>query len=188
MKNFFNFCKITSLLFFIFMFFSSFSASAQKNNLYDLSFKSIEGEVIDFREFRDKVILVVNTASFCGFTKQFSDLQYLWEKYSKDGLVVIGVPSNDFGQEAKTNKKVKEVCFMDFNIDFLITEVSSIRGKNAHPLFIYLNGNLGLRSIPKWNFYKYIINRNGVPEKWYSSWTSPKSKKFITDLENAMFK
>ena len=187
MKKNYNYYKILTLSLCFFMFFSSFSASSQKNSLYDLSFKSIDGDNIHLKKFHNKVILVVNTASFCGFTKQFSDLQYIWEKYRNDGLVVIGVPSNDFGQEAKTTKKVKEVCFMNFNIDFIITEISSLRGKNAHPLFKYLNSQLGLRSIPKWNFYKYIIGRDGMPMKWYSSWTNPKSKKFIRDLENILF-
>ena len=176
-------------LFFYFVILAlGFNNISISKDFYAISFNSIEGDKIFLSNYINKVILVVNTASFCGFTGQFRGIQNIWRKYKSDGLIVIGVPSNDFGQEANTNSEVKNFCSMNFGVDFIMTETSKIRGENAHPLFKYLTSSLGLRSTPKWNFYKYIINRNGVPDKWYSSWISPKSKKFITDLENALFK
>ena len=110
---------------------------------YNIKFNSIDGNKISLEDYRDKTFLVVNTASFCGFTRQFTGLQNIWSKYRKDGLVVIGVPSNDFNQEAKTNTEVKNFCEVNFNVDFIMTETSNVRGKNAHPLFKYIEKNLG---------------------------------------------
>ena len=133
------------------------------------------------------MIFVVNTASFCGFTGQFRGIQNIWRRYKNDGLIVIGVPSNDFGQEAKTNSEVKNFCSMNFDVDFIMTETSKTRGENAHPLFKYLTTSLGLRSAPKWNFYKYIINKNGKPVTYFSSMTSPENPKLITAIEEALY-
>ena len=138
-------------------------------------------------DYRDKTLLVVNTASFCGFTRQFSGLQNIWNKYRKDGLVVIGVPSNDFNQEANTNIEVKNFCEVNFNVDFIMAEISNVRGENAHPLFKYIEKNLGSRSSPKWNFYKYIIDRNGAPVDYFSSVTKPDSSKFISAVEKELY-
>ena len=137
------------------------NAKFSVEEFYNLKFNSIEGNQISLEDYRDKTFLVVNTASFCGFTRQFTGLQNIWNKYRKDGLVVIGVPSNDFNQEAKTNTEVKNFCEINFNVDFIMTETSNVRGENAHPLFKYIEKNLGSRSSPKWNFYKYIIDKNG---------------------------
>tara|TARA_B100001769_G_scaffold58326_1_gene42675 strand:+ start:284 stop:838 length:555 start_codon:yes stop_codon:yes gene_type:complete len=163
------------------------SHSSTINNFYDISFNSIDGDKIYLSDFKNKTFIITNTASFCGFTRQFVGLQDISDKYKKDGLVVIGVPSNDFNQEAKTNAEVKTLCETNFSIDFILAEISNVRGKNAHPLFKYLVDNLGIRSAPKWNFYKYIIDRNGAPVDYFSSVTKPDSSKFISAVERELY-
>ena len=162
------------------------NAKFSVEEFYNLKFNSIEGNQISLEDYRDKTILVVNTASFCGFTRQFSGLQNIWNKYRNDGLVVIGVPSNDFNQEAETNTEVKNFCEVNFNVDFIMTETSSVRGDNAHPLFKYIEKNLGSRSSPKWNFYKYLINKEGLLVKWYASTTNPNSSKITKDINKVI--
>ena len=175
-------------LFFYFMILAlGFNNISISKDFYAISFNSIEGDKIFLSNYKNKVILVVNTASFCGFTGQFKGIQNIWEKYKSDGLIVIGVPSNDFGQEAKTNSEVKNFCSMNFDVDFVMTETSKIRGENAHPLFKYLKTSLGLRSTPKWNFYKYIINKNGKPITYFSSIISPENPKLIIAIEESLY-
>ncbi len=175
-------------LFFYFVILAlGFNNISFSKDFYAISFNSIEGDKIFLSNYRNNVILVVNTASFCGFTGQFKGIQNIWRKYKNDGLIVIGVPSNDFGQEAKTNSEVKNFCSINFNVDFLMTETSKTRGENAHPLFKYLTTSLGLKSAPKWNFYKYIINKNGKPVTYFSSMTSPENPKLIIAIEEALY-
>jgi glutathione peroxidase len=163
------------------------SNATDTNNFYDISFNTIDGNKIYLSDFRNKAFVITNTASFCGFTRQFDGFQSIWDKYRNDGLVVIGVPSNDFNQEAKTNAEVKTLCETNFSVDFILAETSNVSGKNAHPLFKYLADNLGLRSVPKWNFYKYIIDRNGVPVDYFSSIIKPDSRKFISAVEKELY-
>ncbi len=180
------FAKICLLFYFVSLAWGFNNISISKD-FYSISFNSIEGDKIFLSNYRNNVILVVNTASFCGFTGQFKGIQNIWRKYKSDGLIVIGVPSNDFGQEAKTNSEVKNFCSINFNVDFLMTETSKTRGENAHPLFKYLATSLGLKSAPKWNFYKYIINKNGKPVTYFSSMTSPENPKLIIAIEEALY-
>tara|TARA_E500000178_G_C16858443_1_gene678514 strand:- start:158 stop:709 length:552 start_codon:yes stop_codon:yes gene_type:complete len=156
------------------------------SNLYDLSFNSIDGDKIHLSDFQNKVILIVNTASFCGFTRQYYGLQELWEKYQEKDFVLIGFPSDDFGQEANTNSKVKKICEIDFSINFLIAEISNIRGENTNQVFKFLRESLGRNSIPKWNFYKYIINKKGEPVQWYASLTNPKNRSLINEIDRQL--
>ena len=110
------------------MFFFKNSASANYEKIfYDLNIESISGEIINFGDFKDKVVLVVNTASYCGFTKQYEDLQDLWDKYNKKGLIVLGVPSNSFNQEKKKNSEVKEFCEVNFNITFPLSAITEVK-------------------------------------------------------------
>ena len=135
------------------MFFFNNSASANYEKIfYDLNIEGISGETINFKDFKNKVVLVVNTASYCGFTKQYEDLQNLWIKYNKKGLIVLGVPSNTFNQEKKENSKVKEFCEVNFNITFPLTAITEVKGKNAHELFKWAKANHGNSAVPKWNF------------------------------------
>ena len=159
--------------------------SSAKANLYEFSFKSIDGKKINLKDFRGKPIFIVNTASLCGFTYQYSDIEMLYKKYKKNGLVIIGIPSNDFGnQELSSNKEVKSFCTVNFDISFLLTEITNIKGEEGHPFFKWVRKEAGLLAFPKWNFYKYLINKEGLLVKWYASTTSPNSKKITTEIDN----
>ena len=149
----------------------------------DFSFKGVEGNVINLADYKEKVILVVNVASRCGFTNQYKGLQSLWSEYKDKGLIVIGVPSNNFRQEPGTNKEIKNFCETTFGIDFLITEKMSVTGVDAHSFFAWAKKNYGSGAVPKWNFHKIIIGKNGKVVETFSSITKPTSKKFISAIE-----
>ena len=169
------------------MFFFKNSASANYEKIfYDLNIESISGEIINFKDFKDKVVLVVNTASYCGFTKQYEDLQDLWDKYNKKGLIVLGVPSNSFNQEKKKNSEVKEFCEVNFNITFPLSAITKVKGNNAHELFKWAKSNHGSSAVPKWNFHKILINKEGKIEDTFSSFTKPLSNKIINKIESIL--
>ena len=169
------------------MFFFKNSVSANYDKVfYDFQLNSISGEVIDLKEYKNKVILVVNTASYCGFTKQYDGLQKLWEKYKSKGLIVLGTPSDSFNQEKKTNKDVKEFCEVNFNINFPLTEIIEVKGEKAHPIYKWAKKNYGNSAIPKWNFHKILINKEGKVQNTYSSLTKPMSNKIISEIDNIL--
>ena len=171
------------------MFFFKTSATANYDKkFYDFSIESITGEIINFNDYKNKVILVVNTASFCGFTKQYDELQELWDLYKEKGLVVLGVPSNSFNQEMETNKEIKNFCEAKFGISFPMTEKVEVKGSNAHDFYKWANKNFGRDAIPKWNFHKIIIGKDGKVYDTFSSMTNPSSKKFVRVLEEALKK
>ena len=163
--------------------------SETKANIYKFNFISINGDVLNLDTFKGKPILIVNTASLCGFTNQYKDLEDLHLKYKSKGLIVIGIPSNDFGsQELETNKKVKEFCETNFDVSFLLTGITKIKGQKGHPFFKWVLNQNGLLSFPKWNFYKYLIDKNGNVHSWYTSMTNPKSKKITLSIEELILK
>ena len=169
------------------MFFFKTSATANyEKKIYDFSIESITGEIINFKDYKNKVILVVNTASYCGFTKQYDELQKLWDLYKEKGLIVLGVPSNSFNQEKDNNADVKEFCEVNFNINFPLTTITEVKGKNAHPIYIWAMDNFGKSAIPKWNFHKILINKEGKIQKTYSSFTNPMSNKIIGEIEKIL--
>tara|TARA_B110000263_G_C15109677_1_gene419184 strand:+ start:190 stop:702 length:513 start_codon:yes stop_codon:yes gene_type:complete len=151
---------------------------------FDLNIKDIQGKMINFSKYKDKTILLVNVASKCGFTKQYSGLQALYEKYKDKGLVIIGIPSNQFGgQEPGSNKEIKDFCEINFNITFPITDKVDVKGKNAHPIYLWAKENYGNSTVPKWNFHKILINKNGKIQNTYNSFIKPMSKKIIKEIE-----
>ena len=171
----------------IFMFFfKNVSAGNYEKVFYDFKIESISGEIIDFSEYKDKVILIVNTASYCGFTKQYAELQELWSKYKSKGLIVLGVPSDSFNQEKKNDEDVKKFCEVNFNISFPLSSITEVKGENAHELFKWAADNHGKSAIPKWNFYKILINKEGKVEDTYSSFTKPMSNKIIKKIESIL--
>ena len=135
-------------------------------------------------QYAGKVVLVVNTASFCGFTPQYKGLEELDRKYRERGLVVLGFPSNDFSQESGSNKQIAEFCESTFGVKFPMFAKSSVRGPEANPLFKQLAAQSG--ATPKWNFYKYLIGRDGKLVDSYSSMVSPSSRSFIGDVEKQL--
>ena len=171
----------------IFMFFfKNVSAGNYEKVFYDFKIESISGEIIDFSEYKDKVILIVNTASYCGFTKQYAELQELWNKYKSKGLIVLGVPSDSFNQEKKNDEDVKKFCEVNFNISFPLSSITEVKGENAHELFKWAADNHGKSAIPKWNFYKILVNKEGKVEDTYSSFTKPLSNKIIEKIESIL--
>ena len=168
------------------LFFKNSASANYEKIFYDLNIESISGEIINFGDFKDKVVLVVNTASYCGFTKQYEDLQDLWDKYNKKGLIVLGVPSNSFNQEKKKNSEVKEFCEVNFNITFPLSVITEVKGNNAHELFKWAKSNHGSSAVPKWNFHKILINKEGKIEDTYSSFTKPLSNKIINKIESIL--
>ena len=169
------------------MFFFKSNVNANYDKIfYDFKIESITGETIDFNEYKNKVILIVNTASYCGFTKQYTDLQELWDKYKSRGLIVLGVPSNSFNQEKNKNSEVKEFCKVNFDIDFPLSTITEVKGDNAHDLFKWAKNNHGKSAIPKWNFHKILINKEGKVEETFTSFTNPMSKKLVGKIENIL--
>ena len=171
----------------IIMFFFKNSSHAEYEKIfYDFKINDIAGEVIDLKDFKGKPVLIVNTASYCGFTKQYNDMQELWEKYRERGLIVLGIPSNSFNQEKNNNSSVKEFCEVNFNINFPLTEITDVKGDNAHDIYKWAKIHYGKSAVPKWNFYKILINKEGKIEDTYASLTSPTSNKITKKIENLL--
>ena len=150
---------------------------------YEFQFKSLDGKIIKLEDYKNKVIVVVNVASRCGFTKQYDDLQNLWSNYKNKDLIVIGIPTNDFKQEPGSNAEIKDFCETNFNINFPVTEKINVLGNNAHPFYKWAKENFGKGAIPKWNFHKIIIGKNGKVADTFASITKPSSKRFLNFIE-----
>ena len=151
---------------------------------FDLSIKDINNEVLNLSEFKGKTVLLVNVASKCGFTKQYTGLQTLYDNYKNKGFIVLGVPSNQFGgQEPGSNDEIKDFCETNFNITFPITDKVDVKGDNAHKLYKWAKDNFGNGTIPKWNFHKILINKDGKIQDTFNSFTSPLSNKIIKQIE-----
>lgn len=149
---------------------------------HDFTLPSIDGADIALADYRGKAVLVVNTASYCGFTKQYDGLQALWDGYRDKGLVVLGVPSNDFGgQEPGAKDQIKEFCEVNFAIDFPMSDKLTVKGADAHPFYKWLKAETG--ATPKWNFHKFLIAPDGRAVRDFSSLTKPQSKKIIRAVE-----
>ena len=171
------------LIFLIIMFSFFKNASAEYNQLaYNFKFKSIDGKLIDLSNFKDNVILVVNVASRCGFTNQYNDLQDIWNSHQDKGLVVLGVPTNDFKQEPGSNKDIQDFCETNFDINFPMTEKTHVIGTNSHPFYQWAKENYGKSAVPKWNFHKIIIGKDGKVADTFSSITNPNSKRFLSKI------
>ena len=167
-------------------FFNNLSMANYEKVFYDFKIESITGEIIDLKKYENKVVLIVNTASYCGFTNQYSDMQKLWDKYKSKGFVVLGIPSNSFNQEKKNNNDVKSFCEINFNINFPLTGITEVKGDNAHDIFKWAKKNYGKSAIPKWNFHKILINKEGKVEDTFASFTNPLSKKLIKKIEKIL--
>lgn len=145
-------------------------------NFYNLEAKKINGEPVSMSEYKDKTIIVVNTASKCGFTPQFEGLENLYQKYKDQGLVILGFPCNQFGkQEPGVGEEIQEFCQINYGVTFPIFDKVNVNGSNTHPIFKYLKSNLGgfLGSSIKWNFTKFVIDKNGKPIKRFGPTTKP---------------
>ena len=170
----------------MFSFFNTSNANYEKK-FFDFNINDINDEKLMLSKYKNKTILLVNVASNCGFTKQYSELQELYEKYNDRGLIVLGVPSNQFGgQEPGNNDEIKDFCESNFNITFPMTSKYDVKGKNAHPIYLWAKNNHGKSTIPKWNFHKILINKDGKIEDTFASFTNPMSKKLINKIEEIL--
>ena len=169
--------------------FSFFNKAISDNskNFFDFNITSISGDNLDLSNFKGKTILLVNVASNCGFTKQYDDLQELYDNFKDKGFIVIGVPSNQFGgQEPGTESDIKKFCETNFNITFPLTSKYDVKGNTAHEIYVWAKETFGKSTVPKWNFHKILINNKGKVEDTYASFTKPMSKKIINKLEQIL--
>ena len=180
--------KLKILLLFIMITFFGNKVSANYEKLaYDFQFKNLNGSNLNLSKYKAKIIVVVNVASQCGFTNQYEDMQKIWEKYQNKGVVMLGVPSNDFGnQEPGNSSEIKNFCEAKFGITFPMTEKVSVKGEEAHSFYKWAKKNYGNSAVPKWNFHKIIIDKSGRVSETFSSITNPSSKKFIKTIENLL--
>jgi len=156
---------------------------------YDFEFTSIDGKPMPMTQFKGKVVLLVNTASQCGFTPQYADLEKLYKTYRDKGLVVLGVPSNDFGgQEPGTAAQIKDFCEVNFDIDFPMTDKQAVIGPQAHPLYQWIARELGEGALPKWNFHKYLIGADGSLVEVFPTPVKPTDAKVTKAVEAALQK
>ena len=164
------------------------NASSDNTKLfYDLKIKSITGDELNIAEMIGKTILLVNVASKCGFTKQYDELQQLYDNFKDKGLIVIGIPSNQFGgQEPGSESEIKNFCETNFDITFPMTSKYDVKGENAHSIYLWAKDTYGNSTVPKWNFHKILINKEGKVEDTFVSFTNPLSKKVINKLEQIL--
>ena len=160
---------------------------SQNGSAYDFRFQAIEGKPLPLSDYRGKVVLVVNVASFCGYTHQYTGLQALYAKYAGKGLVVLGVPANDFGeQEPGSNAEIVQFCQGAFNVTFPLTEKVVVKGDAAHPFYAWARATLGKAGTPTWNFHKLLVDRDGHLLAGFASAIEPDTKEMITAIEAAL--
>ena len=161
--------------------------SDNTKTFFDFKINSINGEELDLSSFKGKTILLVNVASKCGFTNQYNDLQNLYDNFKDKGLIVIGIPTNQFGgQEPGSEKEIKNFCETNFNITFPMTSKYEVKGANAHPIYIWAKDTFGKSTVPKWNFHKILINKDGKIEDTFASFTGPLSNKVVKKIEQIL--
>jgi glutathione peroxidase len=182
-----KFCKTIILLLTILTPYSQSMANMTIQNAHQFSFDSIDGNKINLSDLKNKVALIVNTASKCGFTPQYQGLQELHKKYKDKGLVIIGLPSSDFAnQEFSQKSQIKEFVDEKFKITFPLTSITKVKGNDAHPFYLWANKKAGFIGSPKWNFHKYLIDKNGNFAAWYSSATKLGSQKITNKIEELL--
>lgn len=166
---------------------SGLPASAAPKTAHDFSFTDIDGNPLELGQFAGRPVMIVNTASKCGFTYQYDGLQALYDAYRKKGFVLIGVPSDDFGgQELASEEEVKHFCEVNFSLDFPLTEISRVKGARAHPFYQWARGTLGANKAPRWNFHKYLIAPDGRLVDAFDTSTEPMSQPVTSAVEGLL--
>ena len=173
-----------AIIFFGFFSLSNVNTREVPGSAYDFTFVDIDGKNFPLSQFKGKPLLIFNSASKCGFTSQYTGIQKIHENYKNKGLIVIGVPSDNFNQEPGNEEDIKKFCMVNFNISFDLTKKNNVVGSEMHPFFKWLDDNYDAR--PKWNFYKFVINKDGKLENHFSSQVSPSSKKLISILDEVI--
>lgn len=165
------------------------SGESANKTAHDFIFEMPYGDPIALKDFRGKAVLIVNTATECGFSGQLAGLQQLHETYADRGLVVLGVPSNDFGgQEPRADGEIAKFCAAKYGAAFPLTAKTSVKGKDAHPFYQWAAGTLGTAARPYWNFHKYLIGPDGRIVAWFATPTSPTSDKVTAEIERVLDK
>jgi glutathione peroxidase len=169
------------------LFTTGLSMAAHADSLHDFTLTGIDGNPMPLDQFKDKVVLLVNTASECGFTGQYDGLEKLWQSYKDKGLVIVGVPSNDFGgQEPGKADQIASFCKINYGVTFPLADKAVVKGKNAIPVYAWASSKAGMLGAPKWNFHKFLFGRDGSYIDWYASPTEPTSKKITSAVEKAL--
>ena len=158
-------------------------ANDQKS-IYDFSFVDIDGNFVELSSFIGKPLLIVNTASKCGFTPQYEELQNLFTTYRKSDLTIIAMTSNTFKQEYTDPEDIKKICLVNYNVGFITSKPIDVKGDNAHPIFMWIKNEYN--KSPKWNFYKYLFNRSGNLAHIWSSMTKPDSIKITNRIDKLL--
>lgn len=154
---------------------------------HDFTFEKIEGGAMPMAQFKGKAVLVVNTASFCGYTPQYEGLQALWTQYKDKGLVVVGVPANNFGeQEPGTAAEIKTFCESKYDVDFPMTDKVDVVGAGAHPFYAWARDSFGAENVPKWNFHKYLMDGEGRIVAAFASKVKPDSAELKAAVEKVL--
>jgi len=168
--------------------FGQAAAQADQRTAYDFTFHNLTGEGdLPLAQYKGQVILVVNTASQCGFTGQYDGLEKLYQTYKDRGFVIVGVPSNDFGaQEPGSNQEIAHFCKLNYGVTFPMAAKEDVVGDNAHPFYQWMDERFGLLGRPKWNFHKYLIDREGNAVDYFHSTTAPDSPRLINAIEKLL--
>ena len=172
--------KIKILLVFLLMSLIS-STTIGNESLYDFSFEDIDGNQVNLEKFTGKPILVVNTASRCGFTPQYENLQNLFLNYKNTDLTIIATTSNSFSQEYQDVEDIKKICLVNYGVGFVTSSPMNVKGDDAHPIYAWINDQYN--KSPKWNFFKFLFNRNGELVESWSSMTKPDSDKITNKID-----
>ena len=174
--------KIKLFLILLIFLLTSNKLMAESKSIYDFNFLDIEGNKVELSTFKGKPLLIVNTASRCGFTPQYEGLQNLFTKYRKTDLTIIATTSNSFNQEFENPEDIKRICLVNYNVGFITSSPIEVKGQNIHPMYKWIKRNYN--KSPKWNFYKYLFNRSGKLEDSWSSMIKPDSKKIIKKIDS----
>ena len=171
-----------------FLFASPAAGSNHTNNAWSFSFDALMGvDPIRLSDYQGKVILLVNTASQCSFTGQYEGLEKLYQQYKDQGLIVIGIPSNDFGsQEPGSSEEIAAFCQLNYGVSFPMTAKYSVSGRDAHPFYRWAKETLGFGTAPKWNFHKYLVDRHGTLVDYFYSATRPQSSRLVKAVTSAL--
>jgi glutathione peroxidase len=177
---------LKSIITLLSIFWWPFLAHAEESSIYDYSFTTIDGRPMPLSDFKGRAILIINTASLCSFTQQYPLIQEVWERYKNRGLVVIGVPCNDFGnQEPEDEDQIQKFC-SERRVTFLMTSKVSSKGEKQHPFFAWVAKAYGPAATPKWNFTKYLIDSNGKAAEWFLPTTLPNAPRLLKAIEASL--
>ena len=179
-----NTTKIIRLITFLLMFFYVSIGNTKNMTIYDFSFEDIDGNQVNLDKFRGKPIFMVNTASRCGYTPQYENLQSLFVNYKDTDLTILAVTSNSFNQEYSSNEDIKKICLVSYDVGFVTSSPINVKGNNSHEIFKWLKNDFG--KTPKWNFYKYLFDRNGSLNSSWSSMTKPDHPKILEEINKIL--